>query len=229
MTRNDPPNKLEWSIRACLAVHSAQWDLGIMIVCIPTIPEILVSFEPLNHVLPFMTIVSQYLVWSFGTVFLEISKKVPLCQVLKVHYLRLLVLNPKLLLGVHINNTLSWENHINSVLSKVNWNIAHLRRIKSYLTVDVRKVFFNANILPHLDYFTIIWGNSPHINKLLKAQKRAARVILDVRDFQTPSSEMFKSLNWMPLIFKRQSDIQKSLYDVQKSEWSSTCIYVRNV
>ncbi len=131
------------------------------------------------------------------------------------------------LLGVHINNNLSWENHINSVLSKVNRNIVHLRRIKSYLTVDVRQMFFNANILPHLDYCTIIWGNSPHINKLLKAQKRAARVILDVRDFQTPSSEMFKSLNWMPLIDK--SDIQKSLYDVPKSKWSSTCIYVRNV
>ncbi len=72
-------------------------------------------------------------------------------------------------------------------------------RIKSFLTVDVRKMFFNANILPHLDNCTIIWGNSPHINKLLKAHKRAAQVILDVRDFQTPSSEMFKSLNLMPL------------------------------
>ncbi len=30
------------------------------------------------------------------------------------------------LLGVHINNNLSWENHINSVLSKVNINIALL-------------------------------------------------------------------------------------------------------
>ncbi len=71
------------------------------------------------------------------------------------------------LLGVHISNNLSWENHINSVLSKVNRNIPLLRRIKSYLTIDVRKMFFNANILPHLDYCTIIWGNSLHINKLL--------------------------------------------------------------
>ncbi len=60
------------------------------------------------------------------------------------------------LLCVHINNNLSWENHINSILSKVNRNIALLRRIKSYLTVDVRKMFFNTNILPYLDYCTII-------------------------------------------------------------------------
>ncbi len=68
-----------------------------------------------------------------------------------------------------------------------------------FFIVGSGQAVFNANILPHLDYCTFIWGNSPHINKLLKAPKRAAWVILDVRDFQTPSSEMFKSLNWMPL------------------------------
>ncbi len=49
--------------------------------------------------------------------------------------------------------------------------LALLKRIKSYVTVDVRKMFFNANILPHLDYCTIIWGNSPHINKLPKKEQ----------------------------------------------------------
>ncbi len=34
--------------------------LILTIVCIPTIPEILVSFEPLNHALPTITEVSQY-------------------------------------------------------------------------------------------------------------------------------------------------------------------------
>ncbi len=37
------------------------------------------------------------------------------------------------LFGVHINNNLSLENHINSVFSKVNRNIALLMRIKSYV------------------------------------------------------------------------------------------------
>ncbi len=30
MTRNDPPNKLEWSIRPYSGVDSAQWDWGII-------------------------------------------------------------------------------------------------------------------------------------------------------------------------------------------------------
>ena len=43
----------------------------------------------------------------------------------------------------------------------------------------------------------IIWGNcsSTLEDKLVKFQKRAARVILDC-DFYTPSSELFKELNW---------------------------------
>ena len=119
------------------------------------------------------------------------------------------------LLGVMINNNLSWENHINSILSKVNRNIALLRRIKRYLTLDVRKMFFNANVLPHLDYCSIIWGNSPHMNKLYKAQKRAARVILDVKDYTTRSCDMFKALNWMPLqdrvTYRKACMVYKSL------------------
>ncbi len=68
--------------------------LILMIVCIPRISKILISFEPLNHTLPTITVVSQYMVWTFAIVFLEISKKVLLCQVLKVYYLSVLVINP---------------------------------------------------------------------------------------------------------------------------------------
>ncbi len=91
-------------------------------------------------------------------------------------------------------------------------------------------MFFNANIVPHLDYCSIIWGNSPHINKLLKVKKRAARVILDVRDFQTPSSEMFKSLNWMPLrdrvIYRKACMMYKSLKGLAPVYMSEMLKYV---
>ena len=58
-------------------------------------------------------------------------------------------------------------------------------------------LFYISYILPHLDLCYIIWGNcsSTLEDKLVKFQKRAARVILDC-DFYTPSSELFKELNW---------------------------------
>ncbi len=38
--------------------------LILTIVCIPTIPNILFSFEPLNHALPTIAVNSQYLVFN---------------------------------------------------------------------------------------------------------------------------------------------------------------------
>ena len=60
-----------------------------------------------------------------------------------------------------------------------------------FLSRRNRILFYNSYILPHLDVCCIITLE----DKLVKFQKRAARVILDC-DFYTPSSDIFKELNW---------------------------------
>ena len=74
----------------------------------------------------------------------------------------------------------------------------------------MRKLFFNTYILPHLDYCCIIWGNcnSSQEDKLIRFQKRAARLILD-KDFTTPSKDLFKELNW--LTFPERVIFQKAV------------------
>jgi putative component of membrane protein insertase Oxa1/YidC/SpoIIIJ protein YidD len=49
-----------------------------------------------------------------------------------------------------------------------------------------RILFYNAYILPHLDYCCSIWGDCSKylLESLLKLQKRAARIILDEHDFK---------------------------------------------
>ena len=68
---------------------------------------------------------------------------------------------------------------------------------KSVLSRSIRILFYNSYIWAHLDFCCIIWGNcsSTLEDKLVKFQNRAARVILDC-EFYTPSSELFKELNW---------------------------------
>ena len=85
-------------------------------------------------------------------------------------------------------------------IKRINPLLALLRRIKQYLDIPTRKLFFNAFILPHLDYCCTVWGNASEtsLNKLLKLQKRAARVILDC-DYSVPSDTLFCKLNWMPI------------------------------
>ena len=64
------------------------------------------------------------------------------------------------LLGVHIDSTLSWAYHVEATLRKCNSLLYLLDRIEQYLSIPIRKLFYNAYILPHLDYCCTIWGNA---------------------------------------------------------------------
>ena len=89
-------------------------------------------------------------------------------------------------LGVFVDATYSWNAHINHIIKKVNSSLALLRRIKKYLNHKTRILFFNAYILPHLDYCCSIWGEcSKYLpENLLILRKRAARIFLDEHDFK---------------------------------------------
>lgn len=114
------------------------------------------------------------------------------------------------LLGIHIDSNLSWCSQVDKTLNKCNSLLYLLSRIKQYLSVPVRKLFYNSYILPHLDYCCTIWGNSTaeSITSVIKFQKRAARLILD-KDFDTPSVELFAELNWMT--FPERVKFQKAI------------------
>ena len=102
------------------------------------------------------------------------------------------------LLSVHVNNTLTWSVHIEATLKKCNSLLYLLNRIKLYINFPTRKLFYNAYILPHLDYCCSIWGNANTelMNAVIKFQKRAARSILD-KPIDTPSEQLFAELKWM--------------------------------
>ena len=114
------------------------------------------------------------------------------------------------LLGVTIDCGLSFDSHINNVIKKCNSLLYLLSRIKMFLTVPMRKMFFNAYILPHLDYCCVIWGTCSvtQEQKLVRFQKRAARLILE-KDIDTPSSLLFRELNW--LTFPERVVFQKAV------------------
>ena len=119
---------------------------------------------------------------------------------IKINNTELEITNVEKLLGVNIDQTLTWSLQVDSILKKLNSLLYLLCRIKSYLSIPIRKLFYNSYILPHLDYCCIVWGNcnSELLAKLHKFQKRAARIILD-KNTETPSSELFNELNWLQI------------------------------
>jgi hypothetical protein len=103
-------------------------------------------------------------------------------------------------LGLHIDQSLEWKTHVNAVYSKVSAKISLFKRISKYLTLDMKKLFYNAYIMPIFDYCCTLWStcNQSSKCKLAKLQKRAARLILCV-PYKTPSYHMFKQLSWLPI------------------------------
>ena len=58
-----------------------------------------------------------------------------------------------------------------------------LSKIKSHLSTEQRRLFYNAYIQPHLDYCNTIWGNSANYNvsKIKKLQRQACKIILEAK------------------------------------------------
>ena len=50
------------------------------------------------------------------------------------------------MLGVHFDDALSWDVHIQNVYNKINKNIYLLQQIKQFLSIDSRKLFCNSYI-----------------------------------------------------------------------------------
>ena len=102
------------------------------------------------------------------------------------------------LLGVYIDNNLKWHHQIDDVCKRVNSKIYLLKNVLYYLSDEMKQMFYNAYILPIMDYCCQIWGkgNTSYINKIYSQQKRIAKIILR-KPKRSSSSGLLKDLGWL--------------------------------
>ena len=119
------------------------------------------------------------------------------------------------ILGVFVDNNLTWNEHIKHISKKIASNIWLLSKMKVYLSKEHRIQFYKSYIQPHIDFCNIIWGNTSESNKqkILRMQKRAVRVILDYN--VENSHEAMKSLNIQSIydrLFLRKAKFMFKVY-----------------
>ena len=100
-------------------------------------------------------------------------------------------------LGVHLDEKLSWDKHIEYICAKIGAGIGVMRRVKPYVTKETLLNIYNAIVLPYFDYCSPLWDKCGSMlkEKLQKLQNRAARVISGA-SYETPSSEVLQALSW---------------------------------
>ena len=119
------------------------------------------------------------------------------------------------ILGVFVDNNLSWSEHVKHISKKIASNVWLLSKIKMFLSQEHRIQFYKSYIQPHIDFCNIVWGNTTETNKMkiFRMQKRAVRVILDYNVEST--TEAMKSLNIQSIydrLFLRKAKFMFKVY-----------------
>jgi len=79
-------------------------------------------------------------------------------------------------LGLIIDSTLSWKDHIVELTSKLNKACYAIRAKKPFMSLDVLKMIYFSYVHSVMSYGIIFWGNSHHCDSIFKIQKRIIRV-----------------------------------------------------
>ena len=68
------------------------------------------------------------------------------------------------ILGVTLDESLSWNDHINCMCTSLSKRIGLLRRVRSFIPIDYRIVLYYGLIQSTLDYCCVVWRNTPEKN-----------------------------------------------------------------
>ena len=148
---------------------------------------------------------------------------------LKINSIEILETNHVTLLGIRIDNKLTFNEHINNLCRTASYKLNALRRIRRYLSLEKAKVLYNAFIISQFNYAPIIWMfcKKKQYKKLQKIHHKALKVVfgneesyeellemnnevsIHQKHLRALICEVFKSLNntnpefmWSYFIFK---------------------------
>ena len=109
-------------------------------------------------------------------------------------------------LGLTIDDELKWNIHINNLCKYIAYKTHFLAKLRKYLNSNLLNTLYKSIIQPCYDYACSVWGNCPDVcrRKLLRIQKRAARIVTGNFDYETSSgTDLMMSLSW-PCIEQRR-------------------------
>ena len=81
------------------------------------------------------------------------------------------------LLGLHIDADLKWKSHCENLLYKLNKALYAMRRLKMICNYTTLKAVYHAYFESILKYGILFWGNTTHMQDILKIQKKAIRLL----------------------------------------------------
>uniref|UniRef100_A0A1B6KBG4 Reverse transcriptase domain-containing protein n=1 Tax=Graphocephala atropunctata TaxID=36148 RepID=A0A1B6KBG4_9HEMI len=112
--------------------------------------------------------------------FLNQNKTQKLTVALRTHC-KLVDTNPVTLLGISIDASLSWKNHIDNVCKKLSRIIYLLVNLKRQVTNEYLRMAYFSFFESIVRYGLIVWGNGVGLERILILQKKAVRILMNAK------------------------------------------------
>ena len=116
-------------------------------------------------------------------------------------------------LGIHIDNKLNFEDHINYIGTKVSRSIGIMSKLKPYVPMNVLKCVYFAFVHSHLQYGQLIWSATykTHLSKLQRMQNKAVK-IASGSGWSEKAEPYYLNLNVLKLHELKQFQICKFMF-----------------
>ena len=109
------------------------------------------------------------------------------------------------ILGVIIDDKLTWESHIKKIRRQTHNTITNIARTSNVLPITSRRTLYDALVTPHFNYCDVVWDGTTKkwANELQKSGNFAAKALLGRRKSSSATAALNR-LDMMPLCEKRK-------------------------
>ena len=107
------------------------------------------------------------------------------------------------LLGIEIDNRLSFEKHISTLCNKASNQLNAIGRIQKFMGFKEKEVLLNSFVYSNFNYCPLVWHfcSSKSLYKIEKIQERALRLLHN--DFTSDYAELLKKSGKTTMEIKR--------------------------
>ena len=96
---------------------------------------------------------------------------------------------------MHIDQHLTWKQHINHILKKISKSVGIIYKSRFYLSNKTKLSLYYTLIYPFITYCNTVWLSTyvTNLNRIYYLQKRAVRAITN-SDFRAHTAPLFAKL-----------------------------------
>ena len=122
-------------------------------------------------------------------------------------------------LGVTIDDTLSFNQHVSSVCKSSSFHLRALRHIRKWISEDTAKSIATAAVAGRLDYCnSVLYGSSvTNIQKLQRVQNSFARAVTRSRRSEHITPVLAK-MHWLPIQYRIQFKLALLTFKVMTTQ-----------